>query len=112
MGVETVLFPASLSSLWTTLWLRFSSSRARSCALTPPSPARAPLPSEVYGDYRHFQDDPRDDPRPGGEIEEDHIRIDGTSICSCESGFHHSRVGDTILDHQVRQRIADRIMYS
>ena len=25
MGVKMVLFPASLSSLWTTLWLRFSS---------------------------------------------------------------------------------------
>jgi len=45
--MKIVLFPASLSSLWTTLSLRFSSSRARSCALTPSSPARAPLPSEV-----------------------------------------------------------------
>ena len=31
---------------------------------------------------------------------------------SASKGFHHDRVGDTILDHQVRQRIADRIMWS
>jgi hypothetical protein len=45
MGMKILLFPAfpaSFCSLWTTLW-----SRARSCALNPSSPARAPLPSEV-----------------------------------------------------------------
>ena len=47
MGVKIVLFPASFSNLLTTPWLRFSSSRARSCALTPSSLARAPLPSDV-----------------------------------------------------------------
>ncbi len=47
MGVKIVLFPASFSNLLTTPWLRFSSSRARNCALTPSSPARAPLPSDV-----------------------------------------------------------------
>ena len=31
---------------------------------------------------------------------------------SASKGFHHGRVGDTILDHQVGQRIADRIMWS
>ena len=40
------------------------------------------------------------------------IRIKGSSVCSCESGFHHSSVGDSILDHQVRQHIADRVMCS
>ena len=44
MGVKNVLFPASLSSLRTTLWLRFTSSRARNYALTPTMPACAPLP--------------------------------------------------------------------
>ena len=46
MGLKIVLFHASLSSLRTTLWLRLSSSRARSYALTPSSPARAPRPRE------------------------------------------------------------------
>ena len=52
------VFPASLSSLWTTLWLHFFPSRAsqlhffpsraRSCALTSsPMKARSLLPSEV-----------------------------------------------------------------
>ena len=59
-------------------------------------------------DYRHFQDDPR----PGGGIKEDHIRIEFTSVCRCETSFHHSSVGDSILNYQVRQRIADRMMWS
>jgi len=44
MGVKNAFFPASLSSLLTTLWLRFARSQLR---VDPSMPARAPLPSEV-----------------------------------------------------------------
>ena len=48
----------------------------------------------------------------GGGVKEDNIRVEGTSVCRSETGFHHSRVGDSVLNHQARQRIADRIMWS
>ena len=34
-------------------------------------------------------------------IEEDNVRIEGASVCNCESGLHDSGVGNTILNNQV-----------
>ena len=61
MGVKIVIFPASSSNLRTTPWLRFSSSRARSCALRPlvpvlkhhdPNSLRYVISSAPLGDHK------------------------------------------------------------
>ena len=44
----------------------------------------------------------QDEPRPGGGVKKDHIRIEDTSVCRCETGFRRSCVGDSILNRQVR----------
>ena len=62
-----------------------------------PSPARAPRPSEVSDPIVTI-----DTSKMTLALEEGHIRIEGTSVCRCETGFHHSSVGDSVLNHQVR----------
>ena len=81
------------------VWLRLSSSRARSCALTQSSPARAPRPSEVSDPIVTI-----DTSKIILALEEGSKKtaLKVLSVCRCETGFHHSRVGNSVLNHQVR----------
>jgi len=74
--------------------------------------ARMPRPSEVPDPIVMIDTSKMTLALEEGGVKDDNIRIEGTSICRYETGFHHSCVDDSVLNHQVRQRIADRIMWS
>ena len=54
----------------------------------------------------------QDDPRPGEWIEVDHVSIVGSSVCCRKPCLHNCGIGDTVLHHQVRKYIADRVVWS
>ena len=78
--------------------------RMNSCALTPSYPARAPLLSEVSDPIVTI-----DTSKMTLVLEEESKKTTSASAVlpsAAETGFYHSSVSDSVLSHEVRQRIA------